>query len=170
MFQKRWAILIALQLFPGFLLRAASDRQQPVHLLRHISPADRIGASMKPTAVDRTNYLDAVRDLGATSIRENIMLWSLIQPQRRDEYHFEVMDDLVRKASDRGIHILGLGYFFPPWATVGEDRPWNYQHGQDGRYRLPLREPGGVRYGPHKGALRDLRAGRGRTQHAWEKQ
>jgi hypothetical protein len=108
-----------------------------------------LGSGIRPTATDRTNYLDAVRDLGVSTIREDIGPWSEIQPKEGGKYHFHVIDDIVRKASDRGIDILALVYFFPPWATLGENRPWSFEpQGQDGRYQLPLRK--------HKGEFEDF--------------
>lgn len=101
-----------------------------------------LGSDIKPAAVDRTNYLNAARALGISTIREDIGPWAEIQPREGGGYHFQVIDDIVRKASQRGLDILALVYFFPPWATVGENRPWSFAHGQglDGRYQLPLRK------------------------------
>jgi hypothetical protein len=82
--------------------------------------------------------LDALRELGVASVRDAIINWAEIQPQREGPYDFGYLDDLVSKASDRGIDVLALAYFFPPWATVGEDRPWNFP--DDGRYKLPMRK------------------------------
>jgi len=140
-----WRALVAFQVLTGLLLASPGPRPHSVEFgvdsyLADYHLGTELGASIKASPIDRTNYLDAVRDLGATTMREEFMSWSLIQPRRGGEYHYEVMDDLVGKASERGIRILGLTYFFPPWATVGEDRPWNYKGGQDGRYQLPRRE------------------------------
>ncbi len=99
-----------------------------------------LGSGIRPTATDRTNYLNAVRELGVRTIREDIGPWSEIQPKEGGRYHFQVIDDIVRKASERGVDILALVYFFPPWATLGQNRPWGFEpQGRDGRYQLPLR-------------------------------
>ena len=60
--------------------------------------------------------------------------------KRRGKLDFAHIDDLITKASDRGIEVLALFYFLPPWATVNEDRPWTYPSPSDGRYNLPRRE------------------------------
>ena len=104
--------------------------------LRH--SGTELGDSIKPSAEDRTRYLDAFRELGVTTVRDAIVNWAEVQPERGGPYDFGYLDDLVRKASERGIDVLGLAYFFPPWATVGEDCPWNFPN--DGRYKLPLRK------------------------------
>lgn len=72
---------------------------------------------VKSTSQDRTHYLDAVRDLGVTTIRETFMNWAEIEPERGKGYRFEAFDDLARKASERGIEIIALAYPFPCWAT-----------------------------------------------------
>jgi len=88
----------------------------------------------KPTAEDHTNYLNAVRDLGATSVRESFMNWREIEPVRGGAYLFQPYDDIARKASDRGIEIVALAYFFPGWAMeVTPDNPYT-------DWRLPGRE------------------------------
>jgi hypothetical protein len=75
------------------------------------------GPVVKPTAEDRTRYLDAVRDLGVTAMRETFMNWAEIEPERGQGYRLEAFDDIARKASERGIELLALAYPFPPWAT-----------------------------------------------------
>jgi hypothetical protein len=142
---RGWWVLVVFRVSAGLLLAAPGQQPHSVQFgvdtyLADYHPGTELGSSIKASPVDRTNYLDAVRDLGVATIREEFMSWSLIQPQQGGEFHYEVMDDIVHKASERGIPILGLAYFFPPWATVGEDRPWNYKDGQDGRYQLPLRK------------------------------
>ena len=82
-----------------------------------------LGKSIKPSSTDRTLYLDAVRELGVSTIRETIVNWAEIQPERNGRYDFSFVDDLTRKASERGIEMVGLAYYFPPWATIEEDRP-----------------------------------------------
>jgi hypothetical protein len=77
-----------------------------------------ITPSAKPTAQDRTNYLDAVRDLGVTGLRDTIMNWTEIEPVRGGAYQFDAYDDFVRKASDRGIELIALAYPVPPWAAA----------------------------------------------------
>ncbi len=99
-----------------------------------------MSTSIKPTSVDRTNYLDAVRDLGVSTVRDNVFSWSEIQPTRTSAYDFSDTDDFARKASERGLDVLSMFYFFPPWATVDEDRPWTFPTPDDGRYKLPLRK------------------------------
>jgi len=75
------------------------------------------GPLVKPTPVDRTHYLDAVRDLGVKSIRETFMNWAEIEPERGQGYELEPFDDIAKKASERGIEIIALAYPFPTWAT-----------------------------------------------------
>jgi len=75
------------------------------------------GLLVKPAPEDRTHYLDAVRDLGVSSIRETFMNWAEIEPERGKGYQFEPYDDIARKASQRGIEIIALAYPFPCWAT-----------------------------------------------------
>jgi Beta-galactosidase len=104
--------------------------------LRH--SGTELGNSVKPTSDDRTHYFEAFQELGITTVRDAIINWAEVQPEREGPYDFGYLDDLVRKASEHGIEVLGLAYFFPPWATVGEDRPWNYPN--DGRYKLPMRK------------------------------
>lgn len=106
--------------------------------LRHTGTE--LGSSIKPTAVDRTNYLNTFHDLGVKSIRDAVFNWAEIQPQRGGKLDLAYVDDLISKASERNIEVLALLYFFPPWATVNENRPWSYPTPSDGRYKLPLRE------------------------------
>lgn len=75
------------------------------------------GPVLKTTPADRTNYLNAVRALGVKSIRETFLDWADIEPVRGEAYRLEAFDDLVRKASERGIEIEALCYPFPDWAT-----------------------------------------------------
>ncbi len=75
------------------------------------------GPIVRPTPEDRTNYLDAVRDLGCKSIRESFMNWAEIEPERGKGYQWGAFDDIALKASERGIEIIALAYPFPCWAT-----------------------------------------------------
>ena len=104
--------------------------------LRHLGTE--LGSSIKPTSSDRTNYLDAAQELGVTVIRDDLLSWDEIQPEKDGPYDFSFLDDLVRKSSARGIDVLSMVYFLPPWATVGENHPWSYPH--DPRYKLPMRK------------------------------
>jgi hypothetical protein len=104
--------------------------------LRHTGTE--LGNSIKPTSSDRTHCFDAFHELGVTTVRDAIINWAEVQPERGGPYDFGYLDDLMRKASEHQIDVLGLAYFFPPWATVGEDHPWNFPN--DGRYKLPMRK------------------------------
>ncbi|MEO6435691.1 MAG: hypothetical protein ABIP55_08000 [Tepidisphaeraceae bacterium] len=96
------------------------------------------GPLVRPTALDRTHYLDAVRDLGMTSIRETFMNWAEIEPQRGEGYELEAFDDIARKASERGIEIVGLAYPFPCWATGAAPTPKDQLFSS--MWQLPRRE------------------------------
>lgn len=71
---------------------------------------------VRATATDRTNYLDAVRDLGVKTVRET-WSWAEMEPEPNKGCHFEAFDDLAQKASDRGIDIVALIYPVPDWAS-----------------------------------------------------
>ena len=73
--------------------------------------------TVKTTAQDRTAYLDMVRALGVTSIRETFMNWAEIEPTRGGGYNYSPFDDFARKAADRDLEVIALFYPFPPWAT-----------------------------------------------------
>jgi hypothetical protein len=93
--------------------------------------------TVKITPEDRTAYLDMVRALGVTSIRETFMNWAEIEPDRNGGYTYSDFDDFARKASDRDIEVIALLYPFPPWATgqpVGQVKKDYVSLG-----RLPLR-------------------------------
>jgi hypothetical protein len=91
--------------------------------LGNIRHSDVRGHVAKPTAEDRTHYLDAVRDLGVTTMRETFMNWAEIEPEQGKGYQFDAFDDIARKASERGIEILALAYPYPTWATGKEPTP-----------------------------------------------
>jgi hypothetical protein len=76
----------------------------------------RTPTGLKLTPKDRVHWLDAARALGITTMRDN-WGWASIEPERGKGYRFELHDDLARKASERGIEILGLIYACPEWAT-----------------------------------------------------
>jgi len=95
------------------------------------------GPVCKTTPQDRTNYLDAVQALGITTMRETFMNWAEIQPKRGDAYQFSAFDDIAKKASDRGIQIIGLAYPFPCWATGAKATPPDQQSTR--MKNLPLR-------------------------------
>lgn len=78
---------------------------------------------VKPTAEDRTRYLDAVRDTGEKAVRETFMNWAPIEPERGVPCQFEPFDDIGRKASDRGIEITALAYPAPCRATGAAPTP-----------------------------------------------
>jgi hypothetical protein len=78
---------------------------------------------VKPTATDRTNYLNAAQRLGVTTMREMFMNWAEVQPQKGGSCNFAAFDDLAQKASNRGIEITALAYPFPPWATGATPTP-----------------------------------------------
>lgn len=94
-------------------------------------------AGVRTTPEDRTRYLDAVRDLGATTIRETFMNWAEIEPEQGKGYRFEVFDDIAQKASERGIEIVALAYPFPCWATGTTPAPAGETKGM---LELPRRE------------------------------
>src|ERR1700730_58682 len=71
--------------------------------LRHTGTE--LGNSIKPASDDRTHYLDAFRELGVATIRDAIINWAEVQPERDGSYDFGYLDDLMRKASERGIDI-----------------------------------------------------------------
>ena len=91
--------------------------------LGNIRHSDVRGHVAKPTAEDRTHYLDAARDLGVTAMRETFMNWAEIEPVQGKGYQFDAFDDIARKASERGIEILALAYPYPTWATGKEPTP-----------------------------------------------
>lgn len=96
------------------------------------------GSLVKSAAEDRSNYLDAVADLGVTAIRETFLNWADVEPVRGAGYDLEPFDDLVRKASERGIEIIALAYPFPDWATGAEKFEPDQLFGL--MYELPKRE------------------------------
>lgn len=93
---------------------------------------------VRTTPEDRTHYLDAVRELGVTTMRETFMNWAEIEPERGKAYQFEVFDDIARKASDRGIEIVALAYPFPSWATGAKATPANQRFTP--MWQLPQRQ------------------------------
>src|SRR5947209_20230655 len=123
---KHVAILASLAILVSCLAAAQQTAPSSAHVdfgvvtylsLRHLGTE--LGSSIKPSAADRTNYLDAIRELGATTIRDTVLNWAELQPRPDTPYDFAYMDDLVRKATDRGLDVLALVYFFPPSATAG---------------------------------------------------
>lgn len=85
--------------------------------LGNLSHSELRPPTVKTTETDRTNYLDAVRDLGVTTIRETFMNWAEIEPEPGKGYLFADFDDFARKASERRIEVVALLYPFPAWAT-----------------------------------------------------
>lgn len=79
---------------------------------------------LKLTPEDRIHWLDAARELGVTTIRDN-WGWASIEPERGKGYQFKVHDDLAQRASERGIDILALIYACPEWATGEPPAPPN---------------------------------------------
>ncbi len=96
------------------------------------------GPLIRPSPADRSNYLDAVRDLGANTIRETFLNWADIEPVRGGGYLLEPYDDLAKKASERGIEIVALAFPFPDWATGAEKTPPDRLFTR--MYLLPKRE------------------------------
>lgn len=84
--------------------------------LGNIAHSEVGSADVKPTPEDRTHYMDAMRDLGATTIRET-WSWAEIEPEQGKGYQFEVFDDLAQKASERNIEIMAVVYPVPCWAS-----------------------------------------------------
>lgn len=117
------ALLIAISFFPFSVNRLlAQEPPQPVQFgmnsfLGNLQHSELRAPTTKTSPQDRTNYLNAVRDLGITTIRETFMNWAEIEPERGKGYRFGPFDDIARKASDRGIEIVALAFPFPPWAT-----------------------------------------------------
>jgi hypothetical protein len=78
--------------------------------------------TIRPTAADRTRYLDLVRELGVTTIRDD-WGWAGFEPEQGKGYRFAEHDDLVRKASERDIDVVAMVYAFPEWATGAKLAP-----------------------------------------------
>src|ERR1051326_3364113 len=81
------------------------------------------GPLTRPTDADRTNYLNAMANLGVKSIRETFMNWAEIQPHPGAAYQFHPYDDTPQTASDRGIKITALPYPSPRWAPGPPTNP-----------------------------------------------
>jgi hypothetical protein len=79
---------------------------------------------VRGTTADRTNYLDAVRDLGVRTIRET-WSWAEMEPEQGKGYRFEVFDDIAQQASAREIEIIAVVHPFPDWATGAKATPPN---------------------------------------------
>ena len=79
------------------------------------------GSLVKPSATDRTNYLDAAQALGVKAIRETFLNWADVEKVEGGDYNLDPFDDLAMKASERGIEIIALAYPFPNWATGAVD-------------------------------------------------
>lgn len=80
--------------------------------------------TIRPTSADRTRYLDLVRELGVTTIRDD-WGWAGFEPEQGKGYRFAEHDDLVRKASERDIEVVAMVYAFPEWATGAKLAPPN---------------------------------------------
>jgi len=112
----------------SLLLTATSHAQQSVRFglnsfLGNIDHSEIRASLVKKTEVDRTNYFDAMAELGVKSIRETFMNWAEIEPVQGAGYLWAPYDDLARKASERGIEIIALAYPFPDWATGATPTP-----------------------------------------------
>jgi len=121
-------ILVTIYLPGDPLIAQALSNQNPVEFcstlyLLNISPYSDLNLKndTRNSPIDRTNYLDAVRDLGVRHIRDEVMSWENIQPTRQSSFQFEVVDDFVIKAAERGISIMALFYWLPAWATVDDE-------------------------------------------------
>jgi hypothetical protein len=127
------SVLVALVMH-GFLTARieAQDTPHPVRFginsfLGNLRHSEVRAPTTKTSPEDRTNYLDAARDSGVTTIRETFMNWAEIEPERGKGYHFAEFDDIAAKASERGIEIVAIAFPYPPWATgVREEQKSDY--------------------------------------------
>jgi hypothetical protein len=93
------SVLVALVMH-GFLTARieAQDTPHPVRFginsfLGNLRHSEVRAPTTKTSPEDRTNYLDAARDSGVTTIRETFMNWAEIEPERGKGYHFAEFDD-----------------------------------------------------------------------------
>jgi polysaccharide biosynthesis protein PslG len=64
---------------------------------------------------ERARYLDGVAATGAKWIRVGLY-WSVIQPRGRSSYAWTPFDRIVAAARARGLNVLGVLIYTPPWA------------------------------------------------------
>jgi hypothetical protein len=93
----------------------------------------------RPLPADRAIILDEMRRMGLHHLREAIMQWGEAEPHRGAGYDFSLMDDLVRKAAERNIQLLGIFTGLPLWATGGTAGQLNMMQ-SDPRTFAPKRE------------------------------
>jgi hypothetical protein len=93
----------------------------------------------RPLPRDRTIILDEFKRIGLTHLREAILQWGEVEPRRGTAYDFSLNDDLVLKASERGIELLGIFTGLPLWASGDGDGPLDMSP-KDPRTFAPKRE------------------------------
>ncbi len=104
-------LLAALLSVPGFVRAHVAGEEAPV---RQFGIAT--GGSLHELAgPELARYLDGVNAVGARWIRLDIN-WDVIQPRGRASFRWEPFDRVVRAARARGIDVLGLIVYTPPWA------------------------------------------------------
>jgi polysaccharide biosynthesis protein PslG len=73
-------------------------------------------------AAELTRELDHYRSLGARWMRIGIN-WHVIQRSGPDSFNWAPFDAVVRGARERGINVLGVLLYTPPWARGGRGDP-----------------------------------------------
>lgn len=95
----------------------------------------------RSSAADRRRMLDLMREAGLRDLREALLQWGEVEPERGAPYDFSLSDGLVRAAGERGIEILGLFTALPLWATTDQPGPYaRNMSPQDPRTFPPRRE------------------------------
>jgi hypothetical protein len=127
--------------FPSAALAADGDRTTEFGTTAFLAFRDPEGTFpfARSLPADRAIILDELKRIGLTHLREAILQWGEVEPRRGASYDFSLNDDLVRKAGDRGIELLGIFTGLPIWATGGGDGPLDMSP-RDPRTFVPKRE------------------------------
>jgi len=79
------------------------------------------GRSLESPAAVKKRQFDLMAASGVESLRV-VFIWQLMQPTRDSEFDFARTDQIVELASARGIKVLPVMLYAPPWARVFEER------------------------------------------------
>ena len=79
------------------------------------------GASLHSPAPVKERQFDLMAASGVESLRV-VFIWEFMQPTRDSKFSFERTDQIVELAASRGISVLPVMLYAPPWARVFRKR------------------------------------------------
>lgn len=79
------------------------------------------GKSLESPAPVKERQFDLMAASGVESLRV-VFIWELMQPTRDSDFDFARTDQIVELTASRGIEVLPVMLYAPPWARVYPDR------------------------------------------------